>query len=534
MSSPGLALRAAFAAFAAVAAVALTPLFAAAAPVAAQGRYALVIGVNEGDPGEERLLYAERDAARVADVLTRLAGVAPEDLLLVRGADAAAVTRAFVALAERVAQASPDERPVLYVYYSGHADAAALHLRGTRLPFTELTSLARSVGAEVSVLVVDACRSGGLTRVKGAIPAEPFEIRAQDRLDAEGLAIITSSAEGEDAQESDRLKGGIFTHHFVSGLIGAADASGDARITLTEAYRYAYAQTLRATTRTRFVQHPTYSFSVKGRQELVLTRLNGDVGLGRIRLAAAGHYLLIERFGAGEVAAELDAEGPVELLLAPGAYLVRRRTDDAVWEGRVEVSAEARVAVTPERLQRLPFRQSVRKGYGASAPSAWSVGAAFELGGPLLPETGVGLFGAVALQLDLEEIALALRLRYGRSESANEVVALTQDSVGLDLGAYKLFDLWDGGVAAGLGLRVGVDFVSQRFETRGRAPSRGLAAGRVAPVVRLEVAPTSAVGLHLDCGADITFLEVAAEGGARRLDTPVVPFCSLGFGVELP
>jgi len=103
---------------------------------------------------------------------------------------------------------------VLFVYFSGHADVSSLHLGDSRLSFQRLKELAAGVGADVNVLVVDACRSGGLTRVKGATPAEPFEIKAEDRLDSLGLAIITSSAAGEDAQESERLSGGIFTHHF--------------------------------------------------------------------------------------------------------------------------------------------------------------------------------------------------------------------------------------------------------------------------------------------------------------------------------
>ncbi|MCA9517685.1 MAG: hypothetical protein KC635_22250, partial [Myxococcales bacterium] len=423
----------------------------------------------------------------------------------------------------------------LFVYYSGHADAQALHLRGTRLPFSRLKALAKGVGAEVSVFVVDACRSGGLTRVKGATPAPPFAIEVHDRIDSEGLAIITSSAEGEDAQESDRLKGGIFTHHLVSGLLGAADASGDRRITLSEAYRYAYAQTLRATSETRAVQHPTYAFTMKGRRELVLTRLLGEAGLGRVVLADPGHYLLIEGFGAGDVAAELEAEGATELLVPPGRYLVRRRTDAGVWEARVQVPPDGRADVAAAGLTRLPFRETVRRGYAAGAASAWSVGAAFEIGAPPIPDTGLGLYGALSLQLDLEDVTLALRLRYGRSASENATLAITQDLIGADVGVYKLFDVLPrGGLAVGLGLRAGVDAVSQRFETTGRAPSRGFALGRVGPALRVELAPAASVGVTLDCGADIALVELEDEAGERALETPVVPFCALGVALEVP
>ena len=55
---------------------------------------------------------------------------------------------------------------------------------------------------------------------------------------------------GEDAQESDDIKGSFFTHHLVSALRGAADEDMDGRVVLEEAYRYTYNETLRASNRT--------------------------------------------------------------------------------------------------------------------------------------------------------------------------------------------------------------------------------------------------------------------------------------------
>ena len=73
-----------------------------------------------------------------------------------------------------------------------------------------------------------------LTRVKGGHGAP---LRDSDRRAPfeQGLALLTSSAANEDAQESDALKGSFFTHHFVSALLGAADADGDGKVTLEEA-----------------------------------------------------------------------------------------------------------------------------------------------------------------------------------------------------------------------------------------------------------------------------------------------------------
>lgn len=55
----------------------------------------------------------------------------------------------------------------------------------------------------------------------------------------EGRVYITSSAAGERAQESDEIQGSVFTHYLLAGLRGAADDSGDRRVSLEEAYRFA-------------------------------------------------------------------------------------------------------------------------------------------------------------------------------------------------------------------------------------------------------------------------------------------------------
>ena len=514
-----------------------TLTFVASAAVANE-RFALVVGANIGDADETPLAFAERDAARMADVLTRFGGVPPENLLLLLGPDSAALGRAIDAFAGRIADTTPRRDPggnVIFIYFSGHADAQALHLKGTRFSFRDLKARVARLAAEVSVFIVDACRSGGLVRIKGATPAEPFEIKANDQLLSEGLVIITSSSENEDAQESERLGGGVFTHHLITGLVGAADTSGDQRVTLSEAYRYAYTQTLNATSITAVVQHPTFSFDLQGERELVLTRMENSAGFGRLRLAAPGHYIVFERFGGHEVAADLDAVADTELVLSPGGYLVRRRESAAVRELEVQVRPDVRTTVVLADLVRIPFRHVVRKGYGQAERSAFSLGADLDVTGAVLPDTGAFVLGAVAAQLDLADLAIRLRLRYGQDVGDNSSAPLglvvSQSLFGLDLGLFKLFDLGSHGL--GFGLRGGIDWLAQRFETRGEAPDRDQLVGRIGSLVRAEFALAPTVALTLDAGAEAWLIEVARADGSA-LEARVVPIVSLGFGVLLP
>jgi len=136
---------------------------------------------------------------------------------------------------------------VLFVYYSGHADADRLHLGGSYLGVRELRDILAGSSAGSRVLVIDACRSGSMTRVKGGSPTPPFSVHLDEMPPPAGFAILTSSAEGEDSQESDALAGSFFTHYFNSGLIGAADQNHDGQVTLAEAFSFASEQTFRAT-----------------------------------------------------------------------------------------------------------------------------------------------------------------------------------------------------------------------------------------------------------------------------------------------
>ncbi len=495
---------------------------ASVAEAAGQRRFGVIVGANRGEPGEVGLLFAERDAARVADVLTRFAGVEAEDLVLLRGAGVEDVERVLTKLQGRVEQArAQGEESLVFLYYSGHADAQAIHLAHERLDFKRAKELLDGTGAQLRVMVVDACRSGELTRTKGAVPAEPFEIDADDRLSSEGTAVITSSAAGEDAQESDRLRGGVFTHHFVTGLLGAADASSDQRVTLSEAYRYAYLETLRTTSRARFVQHPTYSFQIHGREDLVLTRLTATSGLGRLALDAPGTYLLLPTSAGGGSVAELTASGGVRVLLEPGDYLVRRRTETAVFEGNATVAGGEVSHIGADDLRRIPYGVSVRKGY-APEDRAWGVTSSIGAGGAWQQGLSPRVQGAVGLRADVAAASFELRLRYDRTSGANDNVDLTQDGLGLDLGVLKLFDLPGLTSALGFGLRVGADAVFQSLQSDGEAPDRTALVGRASPFVRWEWALLPGASLALEAGADLALSPgedelQATPGGALSL-----------------
>ena len=337
------------------------------APAHAQvERFALVIGNNLGGPDDVPLRYAEDDASKIYTVLENLGGFRPENMLLLRGRSADEVRDALITMNERIRRQAGAGRPdtMLFVYYSGHADAQALHLGASELPLRQVEQLVTGSSAEFRVLVLDACRSGALTRVKGGRRAPPVSISLEDQLAGEGTVFLTASSASEDAQESDQIKGSFFTHYLVSGLIGAADQNQDGRVVLEEAYRYAYEHTLRASSRTLAgTQHPTFKYDMRGQGQVVLTQVMPRQHRALVHLPAGRSYLLLRDGPEGPVVAEVGARDQVRRIsVAAGRYFVRGRAPSYLLEGIVQLSGGDERTIADGQLDRIEYARFVRKG----------------------------------------------------------------------------------------------------------------------------------------------------------------------------
>ncbi|MBA2542111.1 MAG: caspase family protein, partial [Deltaproteobacteria bacterium] len=164
----------------------------AAAPAHAEiERYAVIIGHNLGAADEQKLRYAETDATRVGELLSEIGGVRDENQVVLRSKTAEQVRRALIATNERIRVGQRAGRDAeLFVYYSGHGDADSLHLGDTRFALRELEALVRGSSAQIRILVIDSCRSGAVTRVKGGKPAPPLSLSSNvDEAPGEGVIV---------------------------------------------------------------------------------------------------------------------------------------------------------------------------------------------------------------------------------------------------------------------------------------------------------------------------------------------------------
>ncbi len=299
-------------------------LVVAATPSLAAGtRYALIFANDRGDPGDVLLRYAEADANRLAEVLEDVGGVTPNHLTVVHAATASSVRAAMSKIRKELTD-SDDE---WLIYVSGHADEGELHLGGTRLPFDELADFAKTLPVRLVVTVVDSCRSGVATRLKGLqIVGGPTVIAESP---VEGRVVIASSSPEESAQESDVLKGSVFTHHFVNGLRGAADQSGDGRISVSEAYAYAKDQTVASTFATSAgPQHPEFHVDLRGSADLVLTDVSQAQATLELLDPTPGVVAVLNQSGSAPLFEVPKKAAPMRLALPAGPYHLWLRSAD--------------------------------------------------------------------------------------------------------------------------------------------------------------------------------------------------------------
>ena len=334
--------------------IALVALLAAPPPVAAPlQRFTLIVGANSGGAGRPQLQYAVSDAERFARVLVDLGGVSPGNAIVLKQPRIKDLVDALDVLNKQVVDArrapgGPGRTEVLF-YYSGHADEQGLLIGADRYSYRTLRDRLDQIPADVRIAILDACASGAFTRLKGGRVRPAFLV--DESADMRGHVFLTSSAETEAAQESDRIRASYFTHYLISGFRGAADLSGDGRVTLNEAYQFASNETLRKTVDTKGgAQHPSYDINLSGTGDVVMTDVRqtsatlvlGEDLDGRFFVRNAAHELIVELYK--------PRGRKVELGVEPGAYEVRIEQSKGLLLAKTQIAEGGRVLLEPRQF----------------------------------------------------------------------------------------------------------------------------------------------------------------------------------------
>jgi len=345
----------------------LTALTAATAATAPVRRYLLSAGANNGGGERVMLRYAVSDATAFAAVLTDMGGVEPRNAIVLSDPSGRELLGGIADLGKLMAKdkaAKPNMRGEVFVYYSGHADESGLKLGAETLGWSEFRSAVSGLDADVRVAVLDACGSGAITRAKGGAARPAFLSDASSNM--KGYAFLTSSNENEASQESDRIRGSYFTHALLSGMRGAADMTGDGKVTINEAYQYAFNETLQNTQNTRAgTQHPSRDMNLAGTGDVVMTDLRETSATLSFDINLEGRLFI--RDESGNLFAELRKfrGRAIELGIPPGKYSIQMEAPSRMWmAGAVEIAAGTKTALSMSDMKAMERKAGVARGNG--------------------------------------------------------------------------------------------------------------------------------------------------------------------------
>lgn len=378
----------------------LSLLFLAFAPVFSQAplqRLALVIGNNRGLLGEEPLRHAVRDARSLAATLQTSGSIEKDRIYLLENPSVEGVLAVLQEMQGRIKEMRRNGGQVLALaYYSGHGSPDALHLGGSRLGRREFLEAFKSVPAHLKILVLDACESGGFLRSKGGNIIATPRIEHRDELQLNGMAVLSSSSKSQKALESEKLKGSLFTHHFVNGLQGAADQNRDGLVTLWEVFSYAKAGTESDALETGgMVQNPGFDFDLVGSSDFEMSRVQKGNGGLLLRHFPAGKLDIHPVQGAsGMRRIWLSGADSLRLHLPGGRYLMAFDGGEGPALHRLSLAFKQTAALHPGDFKRVPPGRLRAKGASLQI-HANSVGFATGLArlpfGPAAPIAGLRL-----------------------------------------------------------------------------------------------------------------------------------------------
>ncbi len=339
-------------------------------------RFSMVVGANYGGPARPRLRYAVSDARAVLRTLNEMGGVEVADASLLVEPGRAQFLSGLDELRTKIMRAADASRRVEFVfYYSGHSDEEGILLGREKVSYRDIRRSIEGMPADVRIAILDSCSSGAFTRMKGGKARSPFMVDSSYSM--KGYAFLTSSSADEASQESERLRGSFFTNALVAGLRGAADLNDDRRVTLNEAYQFAYHETLARTEKTYGgPQHPNYHIRMTGTGDVVITDIRGRSSLMTIAPGVKGRLSIRDRKGA--LVAELTKLPGRGLTLAldEGKYTVLREDDGKLFEAEVSLRKNSRAAVQDRMFVESGREYAVARGgkdEGASDDSEYRV-----------------------------------------------------------------------------------------------------------------------------------------------------------------
>lgn len=217
-----------------------------------------MVGIGNYDTLSDLGLAPVYDADDIEKLLVspKHCGYAAANVRVLRNREASR-SAIILGLQELAAQAEPSDTVV--VYFSGHGaqrtsgpdvgtylcppEFDSLRPRETGIEAEELSDLLQQIKAERLLVLIDACRSGGVARIKAEDGEDllkwEFGGARLDKLAAgKGRVIISASEAHQDSMILGRYRNSVFTHFVLKGLQGGVDDRSDGLIHVLDLFDY--------------------------------------------------------------------------------------------------------------------------------------------------------------------------------------------------------------------------------------------------------------------------------------------------------
>jgi hypothetical protein len=317
-------------------------------------RFALYVAANNGGKEREVLRYAASDAEKLKNTMQEIGGIDNKNSVILTEPNQVEVEKALQEFAKKVNLAKQTSRRTEFIfYYSGHSDENALLLGEESFGYSQLKSAINSVPSDIHVVMLDSCFSGNFIRAKGGTRQKSFLVDESSVVS--GHAYLSSSSESEASQESDLIQSSYFTHALITGLRGAADSSGDNKVSLNELYYYAFNETLSQTEQSTIgTQHPSYDITLVGSGDLILSDISTAESILVLDSDLAG-TIYVRNEITGQLVSEIKKSGAnkIPLALESGTYKVTMIQENQTLESSVKLKAGRSVSLSIKKFKKV-------------------------------------------------------------------------------------------------------------------------------------------------------------------------------------
>lgn len=198
--------------------------------------YVLVTGVSNYQGTNNDLQQSTKDAKAFYDLMIKHTN----DVTILTSKNA---TRQNVLNKLKKITKAAKNGDCIMLFYSGHGAPGYICLYDEFLAYSDIVTTMKKSKASQKVLIVDACHAGTVNT----------DISQHNFTEKDGIICMMSSRPEEYSMENSVLGSGYFTQGLLKAFRGKGDANRDKRITVIEAFKYAYSDVVK---RSMQRQHP--------------------------------------------------------------------------------------------------------------------------------------------------------------------------------------------------------------------------------------------------------------------------------------